>query len=269
MIDLHCHFLPGLDDGARDEAESAEMLRIAASSGTNHLVATPHADTRYHFDPDLTARLLDLARAAAPPSLTLSQGCDFHIMHDNLVDALAHPRRYTLNASRYLLIELSDIVIFPNTGEMFDRLEQAGLRIIISHPERNPILRQRPELLLEWIEQDRLVQVTASALTGQWGVKVQAFARRLLEQNHVHFIASDGHSVRGRPPRLDLARSWIEEKFSPALAHRLLVANPAAVVADQDLPQPEIPDCKPVADKQPWWRRLLPSSRTPPDASKT
>lgn len=267
MVDIHCHFLPGIDDGARDPAESAAMLQIAAETGTTHLVATPHADTRFRYDPDLVERLLDEARAAAPPSLTLYRGCDFHIMHDNIVDAIAHPRRYSLAGSRYLLIELSNEIIFPNTAEFYDRLEQAGHRIIVSHPERNPILRQRPELLDEWTTQGRFLQVTGGSLLGQWGARTQAFARRLLERNLVHFIASDGHGTRSRPPRLDLARQWVAVEFGEPLAHRLFLANPSAVIADQDLPEPEVLSCKPLADKPSLWRRLFggPSTDSPPE----
>jgi protein-tyrosine phosphatase len=273
MVDLHCHFLPDIDDGARDAAETAAMLEIAAQTGTTHLVATPHADTRFQFDPAATARLLDEARVAAPPGLQLFPGCDFHIMHDNLVDALAHPRRYTINASRYLLIELSNQIIFPNTSEMFDRLEQAGLRIIISHPERNPILRGRPELIQQWVEQGRYVQLTAAALTGLWREKIQAFARRLLEAGHVHFIASDGHSPTNRPPRLDEARTWVEQRHGAEFATRLFLENPLAVIEDRPLPQSETLVRHSLAAKPGLWRRLFGPPRTasskPPLPPKT
>lgn len=261
MIDLHCHFLPGIDDGARTPEESARMLEIAAAAGTTHLVATPHADDRYHYQPELVEQLLQNARAAAPPGLLLHRGCDFHLMADNIMDAIAHPRRYTLNQSRYLLVELSDFIIFPNTGEMFDRLEQAGMTVIVSHPERNPILRQRTELVELWVEQGRLMQVTASSLLGQWGSRVQSFARGMLEQGLVHFVASDGHGVRARPPRLDEARAWLEREYGPDYAARLTATNPLAVIEDRPLEPPDVINCKPVAIRQSFWRRLFKRNR--------
>jgi protein-tyrosine phosphatase len=262
MIDLHCHFLPGIDDGARTPEETSAMLEIAASSGTAHLVATPHADDHYCYEPERVDELLEQARALAPPGLRLYRGCDFHLMMDNLTDAIAHPRRYTLNASRYLLVELSDLIIFPNTGEMFDRLEQAGMVVIVSHPERNPILGHRTDLAGLWVEQGRLLQVTASSLLGQWGPRVQKFARWLLEQGLVHFVASDGHNVRGRPPRLDQARAWLEREYGAGLAARLLETNPLAVIEDRPLEPPEVVNCKPVASGRSFWRRLFNRSRT-------
>lgn len=273
MVDIHSHFLPGIDDGARDAAECAEMLRIAAASGTTHLVATPHADYRFHHDPEVARRLLDEARRAAPPGLDLTLGCDFHLMQDNIEAARETPRQFTLNSSRYLLVELSDMVIFPNTGELFGRLEEAGLRVIISHPERNPLLRQRPSLLREWVDQGRLLQVTASALTGEWGAATRNFARKLLAEGMVHFIASDAHGARGRTPRLDQARRWVELSYGEDFALRLFETNPRAVVEDRDLDPPEVLNCKPVAVRQPLWRRLLgpfgTASPTPAGSPKT
>lgn len=257
MVDIHSHILPGIDDGAQDAGECAEMLRIAHAAGTTHLVATPHADFRFQYDPCGARRLLDEARAWAPPGLELSLGCDFHMMHENIARALESPRLFTLNASRYLLVELSDIVIFPNTGDEFSRLEQAGLRIIVSHPERNPLLRQRPSLLQQWVEQGRLLQVTASALTGLWGSAVKKFALRLLAEGQVHFIASDAHGARGRPPRLDEARRLVEKSYGEEYARQLFETNPRAVVEDEDLDPPEVLNRKPVAVRRPFWRRFF------------
>lgn len=257
MIDIHCHFLPGLDDGARDASDTERMLQIAAESGTTHLVATPHADPRFAYDPERVDRLLEEARAAAPPGLQLFRGCDFHLMLDNILDAIEHPRRYTINGGRYLLIELSDIVIFPNTPELFGRLEQAGMTIIVSHPERNPILRRRPHLISEWCEQGRLMQVTASSLLGFWGPQVQSFARRLLEQGLVHFIASDGHHPRTRPPRLDEARAWVERRYGLEAARLLFETNPRAVIEDRPLDPGQVLTCKRVAGKLSFLRRLF------------
>lgn len=262
MVDLHCHFLPGIDDGARDEGECAAMLELAAASGTTHLVATPHADTRFRFESAVAGRLLEKVRSAAPPGLRLYLGCDFHLMHDNIVDALVHPRRYTLNGSRYLLVELSNQVILPNTGEMFDRLEQVGLRIIISHPERNPILHQRPELIDQWVDQGRYLQVTAAALTGLWGRKVQSFAQRLLDGGMVHFVASDGHGPTVRPPRLDQARVRVEGRYSSDFATLLFVENPLAVIEDRPLAEPQVVVRKSFASRMGALRRVFRQGRS-------
>jgi protein-tyrosine phosphatase len=257
MIDIHSHILPGLDDGARDTHETAAMLQIARETGATGIAATPHADTQYRYDVTRVEALLDAARAQAPEGLALYRGCDFHLMHDNIIDALAHPTRYTINGGRYLLVELSDLVIFHNTGELFGRLEQAGMTIIVTHPERNPLLRQRLELIEEWVAQGRLMQVTAGSLTGQWGPKALEFSRALLDRGLVHFIASDGHDPEHRPPRLDLARAWMEQHYPPALALRLFEDHPRAVVENRPIDLAGFPPRKSVATKGGFWSRLL------------
>jgi protein-tyrosine phosphatase len=255
MVDIHCHFLPGLDDGSPDWATTEKMLWLAAESGTTDLVATPHADTQYQYDPAQVEDLLAEARSKAPPGLALHRACDFHLMHDNLVDALANPDRYTVNGGRYLLVELSDLVIFGNTNDLFERLEAAGMTIIVTHPERNPLLRQRPELLREWVQAGRLLQVTASSLSGFWGRKAAGFSRLLLDQGLVHFVASDGHDANMRPPSLKDAHTWLERHYGAGRASALLEDHPLAVIEDR--PIDFAASARSQAEARPaWWRRV-------------
>ncbi len=230
MIDIHCHFLPGIDDGAKTEEESAGMMELAASRGTTDLVATPHADTQYRYDPEVVEAALARARDSMPDGLRLYRGCDFHIMHDNVQDALLHPARYTVNGGRYLLVEFSDLVIFENTGDIFNRLEAAGMVMIVTHPERNPLLRQRIELIEQWVTAGRLMQITAGSLLGLWGRKASDFSRLLLDRQLAHFVASDGHDTRGRQPRLDEAHAWLRRHRSQELARLLTITHPKAVI---------------------------------------
>jgi protein-tyrosine phosphatase len=255
MVDIHCHFLPSMDDGARDEAESAAMLELAARSGTTDLVATPHADTQYSFDPEAVDSALSAARGQAPEGLKLHRGCDFHLMHDNIRDALAVPGKYTINGGRYLLVEFSDLVIFENTGDVFDQLERAGMTVIVTHPERNPLLRQRIELLAEWVAAGRLMQLTAGSLLGMWGRKAQDFSRLMLDRGLAHFIASDGHDSRARQPRLDQGRDWLVRHKSPELAHLLTEVHPRAVIDNRPIDLSGFPP-KPAARK-PWFGRIF------------
>lgn len=235
MVDIHSHILPGLDDGAETMEETAAMLAIARESGTVTIAATPHADPQYRYEPDKVAALLEEARRSAPDGPRLVSGCDFHLSFDNVEAALQSPHTYALNGKTYLLMELSDMVIFPNTGELWNRLEGAGLKIVLTHPERNPLLRQRIGLIREWVEQGRYMQVTAQSLTGQFGSKAAEFARQLLNEGLVHFVASDAHDVRGRPPRMDLAHTWLCENYSPRLAQLLCIEFPSNAVEGEPL----------------------------------
>jgi protein-tyrosine phosphatase len=262
MVDIHCHFLPSMDDGAIDEAESAEMLALAARTGTADLVATPHADTQYRYDIEAVEAALAVARGAAPDGLRLHRGCDFHLMHDNVQRALAEPGRYTINGGRYLLVEFSDLVIFENTGEVFERLESAGLTMIVTHPERNPLLRQRIELLAEWVGAGRLMQLTAGSLLGQWGRKAQDFSRLMLDRGLAHFVASDGHDARARQPRLDRASEWLARNLSRELADLLTEDHPRAVIDNRRIDLAVFPP-RPQGRKS-WFGRIFGSGQPDP-----
>lgn len=244
MIDIHSHILPGLDDGALSMSETTEMIEIARACGTTALVASPHADTQYSYEPELIEELLAEARAHAGPGIALVRGCDFHLMSSNIEAALKNPSRYTIGGKCYLLMELSDMLIFPNTGAIWAELEAAGMRIILTHPERNPLLRQRIELIEEWAAQGRYMQVTAQSLLGVFGPKAREFAVKLLDRGLVHFLASDGHNVKHRPPRLDQGFEWVAGNYSPRLAHLLCVEHPRAVLAGEPLDLSEFPPAK-------------------------
>lgn len=230
MVDIHSHVLHGMDDGAKTFEDSLAMLKLAAESGTTDLVATPHANGEYKYDPKRISGQIETLQKAMKGKLRLYKGCDFHLSYDNIEDAIAHPRKYTINDTHYMLVEFPDMLIFHNTGELFQRLQQAGMTPIITHPERNALLRQRLENIATWVNDGAFVQVTAGSLTGRFGKHALEFSRQLLERDLVHFIASDGHDLVHRPPSMKEARGWLEEKYGDALAEALCVTNPHAVI---------------------------------------
>ncbi len=256
MVDIHSHFLPGIDDGAQTAEQSNLMVQMAQSHGTRILVASPHADVQFRYDPDQVDRLLEEARSVAPAGIRLVRACDFHLMADNIEAALKDPARYTINGKCYLLMELSDLTIFANTSELWSRLEDAGMRIILTHPERNPLLRQRIGLIEEWVGEGRFMQLTASSLLGLFGPKALAFSRQLLDRGLAHFVASDAHDLRARPPRLDLAFAWLSRHYSEELAKRLCIDHPLAAVEGSAIDLSDFPPSAP-ASKPSLLRRLF------------
>ncbi len=224
-----------MDDGAPTLEDSLAMLRMAAEHGTTDLVATPHASPAYRFDPDRIARELEEISAALDGAIRLYSGCDFHLSYENIQDAIEHPRKYTINHKSYLLVEFSDLLIFRNTPEIFARLIDAGMLPVITHPERNGLLRQRQEELAAWVDAGALVQITAQSLMGDFGRQAKEFCQVLLDRGLVHFVASDGHDCQRRPPRLDQARAWLTEHRGEAVAEALCVANPRAALTGQPL----------------------------------
>ncbi len=231
MIDIHCHLLPAVDDGAKSWDVTLEMCRIAEQDGVTHIVATPHANYEYPYDRALHLDRLEELRARAP-KLSFSLGCDFHLSYENIQDAMKHPERYVIGNTRYLLVELSDYSAF-NVSQTLDDLQTAGLAPILTHPERNAVILGNPELLNKYAEVGCLFQITANSLTGFWGKAKQHLCEEMLRRNMVHFIASDAHGVTNRPPGLSSARDAAAKIVGAEAADKLVNANPEAVLSNQ------------------------------------
>jgi protein-tyrosine phosphatase len=220
-----------MDDGAKTLEDSIALVQMAAKAGTTDLVGTPHANPEYCFEPLVVQERLRQVQAAVGGTIRLYSGCDFHLSFDNIEDALKNPRKYTIRQDRYLLVEFSDLLIFQNTEEILGRLQAAGMVPIITHPERNRLLRKRLDEIGKWCEAGALVQVTGGSLLGRFGNSAFEYSRTLLQHRLVHFIASDGHHVDHRPPTMDLAYAWLTENYSKSLADLLCVSNPRAVLS--------------------------------------
>ena len=236
MIDIHCHVLPNVDDGSKSWDMSLEMCRAAAEDGIEHIVATPHANERFHYNRQHLSSHLEYLRVlvGATPRLTL--GCDFHLSYDNLQEVLISPERFTIEDSHYLLVELSNYSVPSQISECFTRMADLGITPVITHPERNPILQESRERILQWVDQGCAIQMTASAVTGGWGQKVARVAEWLLERDAVHVLATDAHDTKHRPPSLSAAREKVAKLCGPDVAKALVDDNPRAVISDKPLP---------------------------------
>jgi protein-tyrosine phosphatase len=250
VIDIHSHILWGMDDGAPTEEVSLEMLRLAASSGTTDIVATPHSNGEFEYRPDLIAeRIRDLTeKSGGVPRI--HRGCDFHLSFDNIEQAMQTPERFSINGKRYLLVEFADMHIPPSANRILEQLLAVDLVPIITHPERNPIIRKEPTRLKGWMDQGCLVQVTALSVLGGFGKSAETTAHQYLSQGMVHFIASDAHDPVRRHPRLDETFAAIEERWDRDLAELLLVHNPGKVIRGEYIEEGKVA----MAAKRPWWR---------------
>ena len=241
VIDVHCHILPEIDDGPKSWDVSIDMCRLAAEDGITHIVATPHSNDRYHYDHNHLTGCVERLQELVGDTPKLSLGCDFHLSYDNLQLVLANPRRYTIGGSRYLLVELSDFSIPVQIGDCFVKLGDLGISAVITHPERNALLRQTPQRLIEWVELGCAVQVTANSITGFWGPRVTRVARWLLEHETVHVLATDAHDNRHRTPILSRAREATQELCGAKIASALVEENPRAMLLGQPLPYQPTP----------------------------
>ncbi len=230
MVDIHSHILPGLDDGARDLDEAVAMVRMAAGAGTTDIVATPHANPLYPYDPDRVAQTAAELADASERILRIHTGCDFHMTLENITDALAHPDKYTIDHKRYLLVELSDYLVPASTDDVFRRMLAAGIVPVVTHPERNRRLHRRLDRIQKWIELGACVQITADSLSGRFGKSARRVSTELMEGGLVHFVASDAHGTRDRRPVLDEARELLTAAYGAGYAELLCRENPGATL---------------------------------------
>lgn len=236
MIDIHSHILAEVDDGPKSWDAAQEMCRIAKADGVECMIATPHANERYHYDREYLTRILAHLRKLLGSELRVGLGCDFHLSYENIQAALASPSRFTIESTNYLLVELSNFSVPPQIGDSLMKLGDKGLIPILTHPERNPILQKTPKRVLEWVEMGVVVQVTASALTGFWGEPVRRSALWFLQHDAVHVLASDAHDPKRRKPGLSEARDIVGDLCGFDVAHALVDANPRAIISGQALP---------------------------------
>jgi protein-tyrosine phosphatase len=240
MIDVHCHILPGLDDGPDSFDVSCAMAEMAIADGITHVIGTPHAHPAHPFIPELVKKRRDEIQAAFERRLTIATGCDFHLSFENLQDIRHDPSRYTLNQKNYLLVEFADFSIPPSLDQALHELQLAGLQPVITHPERNPLIRAQPERLFRWLQQGCYVQLTAQSLLGRFGKSAEEVAHEWLKAGAVHFIASDAHNTTTRPLRLKEAYDHVAKKYGRESAQALLVENPLA--AFEGRPLPHVPE---------------------------
>jgi len=243
MVDIHCHILPGLDDGADSLQEALQMAEMAIEDGITHVVGTPHANDKFPFNPELVRQRRDELQELIGDRLQLATGCDFHLSFENLQDAHENPHKYTIHQKQYLLVELADFAIPPTMDDTLHQLQLVGLSPIITHPERNGLLRAQPERFYGWLHQGCFVQVTAGSLLGRFGERTMRIVEKWLAEDRIHFFASDAHNISGRPLRLKEAYEKVVALRGDQIAQALFHDNPLAAYEGRPLPyEPEQPD---------------------------
>jgi len=239
LVDIHCHLVPGIDDGAKSWEQSLAMAEIAVGDGIGTIVVTPHqlGSFVHNHGQSIRSRTAELQQLLDDHRVPLKvlPGADVRI-EPGMVQKLQAGEVLTLaDRRKHVLLELPHELYFP-LDEVLDQLHRAGMVGILSHPERNQGLLKQPELVLPLVERGCLMQVTSSSLLGTFGAAPQQMAEWMLEQGLVHFLATDAHSPNARRPLMRRALERAAEIVGEAIAMQLCCDNPAAVVRGDDIP---------------------------------
>ena len=242
MIDLHCHILPGVDDGPSSFAEAVAMCRLAAEDGCEAMVATPHQrrGVWWNADRDQLAALADQLQTEVGADFRVYLGGEIHVDSELLDEVAQLPAAggvLPLAGSRYLLIEFDSSHTPREAIHLVHELAVAGWRPVLAHPEFIPWLAADRDLVARLVQLGAAAQVTAMSVTGEFGRRAQADTWTLLDAGLVHFLASDSHNTRRRPPGLRRAYELVAERWGEETARRLTLDNPRAVVEDRPLPE--------------------------------
>jgi protein-tyrosine phosphatase len=241
LVDLHCHLIPGVDDGAHDEAESLRMMQVALADGIGTIAATPHAHRcPAGRVPEKVARLNEIARENGL-GLRIVPGIE--VRYDpNLFQRFEAGEFLTLNDTRYLLLELYLSGSWPKrVMETIAELHEAGVWPILAHAERYEDVQRDPTILLDVIAAGVPVQLNADSLAGRPERGAREAAEYLVSNRMAHLIASDAHNSRWRPPLLHAAFERVADLAGEEYAHTM-IANAIAIVAGEpiSLPRPDV-----------------------------
>lgn len=239
VTDIHCHLLPGIDDGAKSWEDSLEMARQAVAHGITTSIVTPHQLGSYsHNRGDVIRQLTadfqhHLDQHAIP--LRVLPGADVRIDTD-MIPRLQSGDCLTLgDHRRHVLLELPHELYFP-LEPVLAQLQRIAMIGILSHPERNEGILRQPALIPKLIAEGCFMQITADSLIGTFGAAPQRCAEMMLRNGWVHFLATDAHSPRSRRPRIIEAKARVAELVGTAYADAICETNPAAVAAGVDCP---------------------------------
>lgn len=237
MIDLHCHLLPGIDDGAPDLGASVAMARAAVAGGVEAIVATPHVSGSYPNDPlAFVERVAEVQRALDDAGIALRVHSGAEIAHtmvgDLSDDAL---RAATLGGGGYLLIEPPYNGPAPFIDRLVDDLQARGFQVVLAHPERIGAFQRNLALLEGLVERGCLCSATVGSVAGRWGGAVKRFSAELLARGLVHNLASDAHDADRRSPALRPLLDQAVDLMPELEAHLdwLTVSVPRAILAGE------------------------------------
>ena len=237
-FDIHCHLLPGVDDGANDIKETCRMLEKAYDEGIRVITATPHYSAyKHNASPERLRELLNTVNHATAENgrqLKVILGNELLFSMD-LIEAIKRGDALTIDGTRYILVEFSFGVAFKEIRDGLNQCIYAGYIPILAHAERYRCLRKEPELVGELINLGCYIQINMSSIQGGIGDSKVAFAHKLMKREWVHFLGTDAHGDKDRAPAARHVVTFLKKKYGEAVVRRLLWDNPMTMLEDRHL----------------------------------
>lgn len=236
--DIHTHILPGVDDGARDMSQALELVRMAYRNGTRNIILTPHYRGKYKENAPVWLRevfgIFQQMVAEEFPRMNLYMGHEVYYEMDAGVK-LEAKKAMTLNGSRYCLLEFRTNSLRSQIEMGVAEMLRFGYVPIIAHAERYDIFRKDSTLTDEMLAMGALIQLNADSVMGKHGLGVTMFCDRLLRDGKAHFIATDAHDSKKRPPLLRDCWWKVYKKYGQSYATQLFYANAQAVIENKTI----------------------------------
>lgn len=227
-IDMHCHILPGADDGARNLAEMKAMLQIAYKDGIRCIIATPH----YHpvhgsSSPEILRKKAALVRQAAheiDSSFRIYLGSEIYFQQD-LPSRLKNHEILTMNRRHYILIEFAPFESYFHIRQGLQQLQSHGYEVILAHTERYKSIAGNPEFAEELHEMGIHLQVNAGSIYGKSGRSAKRFVKHLLDRDLVFCVGTDAHNTKDRSPRMRKAADYVTQHYGAKTTRRIFFSN--------------------------------------------
>ena len=239
FVDIHCHCLPCIDDGPANISDSFDLCQALVKDGITKVIATPHQLGRFDGCNDASqirnaVSILNKELKRSNISLVVMPGGDIRV-DERICQLLETDKILTLaDNGKYILLELPH-QIFIDIEPLLVELTSLGIQAIISHPERNIILAQQPQILLKWLEHSAHLQITAASLLGDFGIMAQKAAWRFLSSGSASIVATDAHDLNFRRPRMKTAFEHISTKLGETIARLVCIDNPLRVLQGNDI----------------------------------
>ena len=237
MTDIHCHILPGVDDGAENMDEAVAMARMAWESGVRTIIATPHCnlpgETGNYRSGAMTRRFNSLRKAVRDAGIDLEILPGAEVLCTPKVPQLLDEKKLiTLAGSRYLLVEFFFDEHLDAIDELLEQIAARGFVPVIAHPERYEAVQQAPHAVIRWFRSGYVIQINKGSILGRLGRRAQGCAEWLLDRGLAHTVASDAHSDQYRTPHMSQLRRTLEDRCGSAYCNILLRINPYNIAHD-------------------------------------